>query len=308
MANSDRIQEALATPPIEVDHAQAEWAKGNLTVLAALLNIENDDNSFSELFQALNAVFAFDRALVLEDAGDSLHCIAAEPATLVGRHWPDKSLRDAPHVRAMPAGGARDAQDGQHLLSELAGSEEPALCLPIGVSGRPALLVLLRAQGADDFSGGHVAAARQCAAVALATLAACRGSQLEAEMQQLNLLIEQTCLNEQSAQQECRLFKEIIDHLPISLTVQDDNGRFILANAMAAANLATPAEVLIGASPADFLSEQEAASRHEWEQNVISQGKTITVEGNVSNQHGQRTWLTSHKPVRILDRTLLISS
>ena len=133
-------------------------------------------------------------------------------------------------------------------------------------------------------------------------------SQLEAEVQQLSLLVEQARLGEQSAQQDHRLLKEIIDHLPISLTVQDENGRFILANAMATANLAMSAEVLIGASPVDFLPKQEGANRREWEQSVIRQGKTITVEGNVSHQHGELTWLTTHKPVRILDQTLLFSS
>jgi c-di-GMP phosphodiesterase Gmr len=112
----------------------------------------------------------------------------------------------------------------------------------------------------------------------------------------------------QGFQQDGRLLKEIIDQLPISLTVQDEDGRFILANAMAAANLAMPAEALIGASPADFLPEQEAASRREWEQHVVRQGETITAEASVPGEDGERTWLTSHKPVRLFDRALLISS
>ena len=66
--------------------------------------------------------------------------------------------------------------------------------------------------------------------------------------------------SEQSTQQDDRLLKEIINHLPIGLTVQDENGRFILVNEIAAANLATPIEALIGASPADFLSAEDAVS------------------------------------------------
>jgi PAS domain S-box-containing protein len=133
-------------------------------------------------------------------------------------------------------------------------------------------------------------------------------AQFKSVLHQSTLLVEQARLSEQRAWQEGRLLKEIIDHLPISLTVQDDSGRFILANAMAAASLAISAEILTGASPADFLPEHEAASRRTWEQDVIRQGKTITVEGSDSSQHGERAWLTSHKPVRILDRSLLISS
>ena len=131
------------------------------------------------------------------------------------------------------------------------------------------------------------------------------GAPSNSEPHQLALLAQPS---EQDAWPDGRLLKEIIDHLPISLTVQDDTGRFILANAMATANLAIPAEILTGASPADFLSEHEAASRREWEQDVIRKGKTVTVEGSDSNQNGERTWLTSHKPVRIFDRSLLISS
>ncbi len=295
--------EPSAAPSSEADLVQARLVDANLAAFAALLNVGAGEASLSALFEALSPLFAFDRALVLEDALDGLRCIAAEPADSLGRHWPDKTLRGALDVRAVPAAAPHD-----DLLPELAAPGEPALCLPVGVNGRPALLVLVRAPGAADFSAGQVTAARQCAAIALATLAARKGSQLEAEVERLNLLVEQARLSEQGAVLDRRLLKEIIDHLPISLTVQDANGRFLLVNAMAAANLAMPAEVLIGASPHDFLPEPEAQSRREWEQTVIRQGETIAVEGNVCNQDGICTLLTSHKPVRILDHTLLISS
>ena len=149
MTDLDRIQEAPTPPLIELEHALADWAKGNVAALAVLSKVEDDEQFVSGFFSRLNAVFAFDRALVLEDAGDGLHCIAAEPATLAGRHWPDRSLRDALHVQAMPAGGARDAQDSPPLLLDLAASEEPALCLPIGVERPPRIAdASARARGA----------------------------------------------------------------------------------------------------------------------------------------------------------------
>jgi cyclic di-GMP phosphodiesterase Gmr len=133
-------------------------------------------------------------------------------------------------------------------------------------------------------------------------------SELEGNIVQPHLSNEKGRRSEDAARREQLLLKEIIDHLPISLTVQDEHGRFILANAMAAANLGTPAEVLVGTSPADFLSEDDANNRREWEQSVIDQGETITAEGSVATQDGHRIWLTWHKPARILDRTLLLSS
>src|SRR5262249_2878500 len=102
--------------------------------------------------------------------------------------------------------------------------------------------------------------------------------------------------------------KEIVDHLPIALTVQDPEGRFILVNDLAATNLSTPVEALIGASPADFLPPEEAASRREWELGLMESGRTNEAEENLTTPAGEQVWLTSHKPVQILDRTLLVTT
>jgi cyclic di-GMP phosphodiesterase Gmr len=308
MGNSEVVQEAPGAPPIDVEDSCGEWAKANLAVLAALLNLDGDDNSFRDLFRALGAAFIFDRALVLGDSGDAMYCIAAMPAVHAGRRWSDKSLRDSLQVRAKPAGSGWDAQSSQHVLTECADLDEPALCIPIGINGHPALLVLVRVQGQKNFSDNHLAVAKQCATVALAMLVTRKGTELEAENQRLKVIVQHGRPDGQSPQQDGHLLKEIIDELPISLTVQDDTGRFILANAMAATNLAMPADRLIGASPADFLPPQEAVRRREWEQNLIRQHKTVIVETNVVDQNGDRTWMISHKPIRILDRTLIISS
>src|SRR6266446_380282 len=128
------------------------------------------------------------------------------------------------------------------------------------------------------------------------------------EIRRLNFLVDALRQREHSARQDSRMLKEIVDHLPISLTVQDDNGRFILVNAVAAANLAMPVEALIGASPVDFLPEDAAADRHSWEMSLIQTGQSRTTEESVAGPTGQHTWLTSHKPVRIFDRTLLLTS
>ena len=128
------------------------------------------------------------------------------------------------------------------------------------------------------------------------------------DQNQQSRLPEQTQLSEPDPRQENRLLREIIDHLPIGLTVQDDSGQFILANAVAAANLGTSGKILVGASPADFLSKEEAISRRDWERNVLLRGEQIAVETRFPNQGDDRAWLTLHKPARILDRPLLISS
>jgi cyclic di-GMP phosphodiesterase Gmr len=104
------------------------------------------------------------------------------------------------------------------------------------------------------------------------------------------------------------LLEQIVDYLPIALTVQDADGRFIVANAAAAASLAVAANELIGASPGDFLTPAEAADRREWERALLRSGKASTVEDKVAGLGGEETWLTWHQPVRLLDRNLLLTS
>jgi len=162
-------------------------------------------------------------------------------------------------------------------------------------------------RGDEPFSDDHVVIARQCAVIALAALAARNGDKLESEIEQLRAQVAQLQQSEQK-QDDDRLLKEIVNHLPIGLTVQDEKGRFILVNDIAAANLGTPIEYLIGASPADFLSAEDAVVRREWEVGLMRSGQLSTVEENVSAESGEQTWLTSHKPVRILDQTLLLTS
>src|ERR1700722_5276888 len=60
----------------------------NLAVLDALLNIAGDAPSFAALFRAVRGVFAYDRAAVLQEAGDALHRIAADPEDRTDRRWP----------------------------------------------------------------------------------------------------------------------------------------------------------------------------------------------------------------------------
>lgn len=133
-------------------------------------------------------------------------------------------------------------------------------------------------------------------------------AELEEEIQRLGQQVVATQQNEESAKQDYRLMKEVVDQLPIGITVQNNDGRFLLANTTAAANLKMPVESLIGASPADFLADGEAASRRAWEQTTMQRGEVIADEVILPNSDGDRTWLTSHSPARILDQMCLISS
>ena len=129
------------------------------------------------------------------------------------------------------------------------------------------------------------------------------GEKLGREVDRLRGLLDELRAGEAKAADDRELYRALIDLLPISLTVQDEDGRFILVNAVAASHLAMPAQALIGSSPADFLPPEEAAQRREWEIGLMQSGDAAHHRGPVSPaRRGERTWLTTHKPVHILDR------
>src|SRR6476646_4678027 len=111
------------------------------------------------------------------------------------------------------------------------------------------------------------------ALVALATMAVRNGGNHDAEITRLNGLVADLRQSQLTAQQNSELLREIVNHLPIGLTVQDEQGRFVVVNAIAATNLAMTADELIGLSPAHFLSEDDAASRRDWELGMIHSGR-----------------------------------
>lgn len=308
MTESAFIKSPSVTPTIDADQTQAEWVNTNLAVLTSLMTLDNDESSYRSFFAALKTLIPFDRALILTDAGDGVRCIAADPATLVGGHWPDKSLPNVLQVRALSAEDAQIEQEFAEVLAGLADASGPALFLPIAVAAQPALLVLLREPHREGFTDSHLTMAKQCAMVALAMLAVRKGDTLQAEIERLRALVTQDDAEGAHLPDEGRLYRGIVDHLPIGVTVQDEEGRFVFANAMAVANFAMPAEALIGKAPVDLLPQAEAESRRDWERELVLQGKTATVETVAVDQDGERTWLTSYKPARVLDQTLLISS
>ena len=107
---------------------------------------------------------------------------------------------------------------------------------------------------------------------------------------------------------DASVLEQIFDQLPISFTAQDQDGRFVLANSRAAANLGVAKEALIGASPADFLPAAEAADRRRWEVGLLGKGQLEKTEETVAGPAGEQTWLTWHQPVRTADQSLIVTS
>ena len=133
-------------------------------------------------------------------------------------------------------------------------------------------------------------------------------ARLRAEIERLGDLVEQAQRDKLTSLEIEQLLQSVIDQLPVALTVQDENGRFILANTPAAASVSVPLSRLVGSSPADFLPEDEARARREWEERVIGERRSVTFEDSAAGPLGASTWSTSFKPITVSGRTLLMSS
>ena len=277
-----------------------------LAVLDALLDLAGDAEAAARLLRRARDFFAGDDALLLLPDVEALRCVAADPGEGADAQWPASAeLLTAARSRVLAIGGA----SGRMLLPrDLVADGAPALLLPIAYAGRAATLLLRRAAGAADFAADLVTSARLCSVVALAGLAM-RNAQASGEtIERLRREVEEIASGTRAAADERGLLKEVIDLLPVSLTVQDEDGRFILVNAVAAANLGTPALTLLGASPADFLPAEEASQRRDWEIALMREGEAVATEERHADASGERIWLTSHKPVHVLDRNLLMST
>jgi c-di-GMP phosphodiesterase Gmr len=303
MAIPEDQSDSVAPPGLE------DIARAQLRALDALLNVDGDAAAFGALFQACCALFDFDAACVLEDDGSTTTCIAADQDGFTGRQWPRLAmLQDVVHGRVLAIGGARPDGDGEALPTDLTGANAPVLLAPIAVNDRCAILMLRRAAGRGDFSDFEVVLARQYAVLALALVGMRGSARLRGELDRLRRLVEDAPQAELDTLLQRDLLKEIIEQLPIGLTIQDEDGHFVLVNSVAAANLAIPSQTLIGSSPADFLPAEEARQRRQWELDLLESGRDFTTEECHADAGGERTWLTSHQAVHTHDRQFLMST
>jgi c-di-GMP phosphodiesterase Gmr len=295
MDSSEKLLEALVSLKRDNARLRVEGTHATLLLRAldALLTVESDADPFSGVFDALRDVFAFSQAMVLAERGDGeVECIVALPPALIGF-----SFRTGDFMRRVMAGRVSvtfsndDLPEWRDLPDGLIASAQPALYLPIRVRDRRGALVLLRAAGDAGFDRSHVALAKKFAVLASHALAARHASQTEAESLRLHQLMDQLRRSEQKAQRNTDLLNEIVNLLPVSLTVQDEAGRYLVVN-HAAATTNVP----------------DATSNGAVDVTAMAPGEVISTERIVETTDGPRTLLTSVKPVRIFDETLLLST
>jgi c-di-GMP phosphodiesterase Gmr len=105
-----------------------------------------------------------------------------------------------------------------------------------------------------------------------------------------------------SASAELDLLRDVLRMLPDGVTVQDEHGRFVLMNDAAAAQLADSAGGQDGISPSPLDLRRESGRA------LLRDGRPVVTEEQIPGANGPQTLLTAHRPVRIGDRNLLLSS
>jgi c-di-GMP phosphodiesterase Gmr len=111
-----------------------------------------------------------------------------------------------------------------------------------------------------------------------------------------------TTQGEFAVESELNILRDVLRMLPAGVTVQDEHGRFLLVNDAAAAQLGMTAGQP-GVPPS-----KQSSDRREVGLELLRTGRAVVAEECVAGRHGKQVFLTAHRPVRIADRTLLLSS
>jgi len=108
--------------------------------------------------------------------------------------------------------------------------------------------------------------------------------------------------NEFARDTELNILRDIFRMLPNGVTVQDEQGRFLLVNDAAAAQLR------IGAAEPAAAFSKELNHRRETGLELLRAGRPVIAEECITSGPVKQVFLTAHRPVRIADRNLLLSS
>jgi diguanylate cyclase (GGDEF)-like protein len=107
---------------------------------------------------------------------------------------------------------------------------------------------------------------------------------------------------EHARDSELRILRDVLRLLPDGVTVQDEDGDFLLINDAAAAQLAMAAMEPVAPCSADANQHRQTAV------DMLRSGHDAVTEECVTDGKVKRFFLTTHRPVRIAGRNLLLSS
>ncbi|WP_439922974.1 putative bifunctional diguanylate cyclase/phosphodiesterase [Nitrobacter sp. JJSN] len=101
---------------------------------------------------------------------------------------------------------------------------------------------------------------------------------------------------------------EVVRSLPAGVTVQDEQGNFVLVNAAAAAQFNVPARDIVEAPSSAPFQSRELNDRRHLARRVLQSGGTRISEELIRTDHATKAYLTTHEPVLISNRKLVLSS
>ncbi|WNV07133.1 putative bifunctional diguanylate cyclase/phosphodiesterase [Tardiphaga sp. 709] len=104
------------------------------------------------------------------------------------------------------------------------------------------------------------------------------------------------------------MLREIVRMLPASVTVQDDQGDFLLVNDAAAIQFNASADQFNRPDPQSDFLVQALAHRRATALDLLQSGRSAVFEERVNSERDRRVFLTTHRPARIGDRSVILSS
>jgi signal transduction histidine kinase len=133
--------------------------------LDALLGIQLGEDPFARVFISLRKLFTYGHALLLvEHATDHgiLECIAAEPAALLGSHWPAGPLFDkVMNGRVVATVSHEFVAEWRAAAEHGLDARQSGLYVPVRVREQRGVLMMVSDPGRPGFDRGHVALARR---------------------------------------------------------------------------------------------------------------------------------------------------
>ena len=106
--------------------------------------------------------------------------------------------------------------------------------------------------------------------------------------------------DERAADGELGMLRDVVKLLPGGVTVQDEDGRFLLVNDAAAAQLGMTTQAPVGS--------REVEHRRETCLELLRSGRTAVAEEAIGHGPHKQVLLTTHRPVRVAGRSLLLST
>jgi cyclic di-GMP phosphodiesterase Gmr len=277
--------------------------------LEALLTPRRGEGAFHSVFSALHDIVGFDQVLALEETGAGLLCVAAQPASLVGLRFAMNPFLEqlmTGHVPSVEIGGELEVIDGTYPPEPAVGQ---AIGLPMRARNLSGVLVLVRAEGKELFSASQIVTMDRLRPLCSAALALHNADRVEVEIDQLRSTVDDLRRTETRVTQNLDVLWGLFDALPISLTLQDSDGRVILANRAAGLiegpvvrqpSAAPSGEHRSGVGPASW----EAADDCEPAESAAE----LMTEVHVETAAGTRTLLTSHSLIHVNDHPLRLST